>query len=442
MSLFEMPERQDDDIKSIISKSKEYAETKPKIKLKGTSLIAKLQAITQKVKSTLGNDEYISITNKEEYINYCKQCVKDGYVAIDTETTGLDTMVAKLVGLCLYSPTQTGVYVPVGHISVITEQPVAGQLSIDDIKEGLEIIKEAKCIFHNGYYDIMIIYQNCGIMLEAYWDTLIAGHLLNENESHSLKDLYIKYILENNDDPHYFGELFEGIPFCYIPYDVGKYYAAKDAKMTYELFKFQKEYLTPGTNECSEYKLERVANYYYNETMPMLAVLIQMKLWGMEFDFEEAKALKIKYNRLKEESLVKFNESLKPFEEQIFEYNKKHRDKPLEYPLNYNSPDQMKVLFYDIAKIGVVYRKEPTGTGKNVLKAILAEQRFMDTPIRKVVEHLSDVKMYDKAIGGFIDKLTEDAKIHNGYIYSNLSLTSTVTGRLASNSPKDWAYME
>lgn len=437
MALFKLQERPTDNIEAIIRKTKEQKDIKPTIKLKGTNLIAKLSAIKQKVREIFNGqeNEYILITNNEEWIEYCNKAKEDKYIAIDTETDSLDSILAHLVGVCIYSPSQKPAYVPVGHISVITEQKIEPQVSIEAIKEGLEIIKDSNLIFHNAYFDLVIIYKNTGIMLNVYWDTLVAGHLLNENESHSLKDLYIKYVLGGNYEAHYFSELFEGIPSCYIPYDNFLYYASKDAKMTYELYEFQLPYLTEGTEECKEYNLEKVANFYYKEQLPTISVLVQMKLYGMPFDFYKAKELKIKYTKLKEDAEKEFNEALEFYKNDIIEYNKTHNNKPLEYPLNYNSPEQIKVLFYDIAKIGVVYRKEPTGTGKNVINSILHLEKFKNKPIRHIAKCLLDVKTYDKVIGSFIDKLTEDATLHGGKIYSNLNLTGTDTGRLSSSNP-------
>jgi len=436
MALFKLQERPTDNIEAIMRKTKEQKDIKPTIKLKGTSLLAKLNAIKQKVKETLGEhiNDYQLITTDEEWIEYCKKAKEDEYIAIDTETDSLDSILAHLVGVCIYSKSQKPAYVPVGHISVITEQKIEPQVSIEAIKEGLNIIKDSKLIFHNAYYDLVVIYQNTGIMLNVYWDTLVSGHALNENESHSLKDLYIKYVHQQGE-AHYFGELFDGIPACYVPYDIFMSYAAKDAKMTYDLYMFQKPYLTAGTEECAEYKLERVANLYHTELLPMIPVLVQMKLYGMPFDFKKAKELKIKYTKLKEEAEKEFNKALEFYKDDIMEYNKTHKEKPLEYPLNYNSPEQIKVLFYEIAKIGVVYRKEPTGTGKNVINSILHLEKFNNKPIRTIAQCLLNVKTYDKVIGSFIDKLTEDATLHGGKIFSNLNLTGTDTGRLSSSNP-------
>ena len=425
MSLFTLPTRSEVDTATVIQKIKEP----PKVK-STVNLALAIKEAESKVRQTLGAEAegFSLITSDNEFIAYCKKAKEDDIVALDTETTGLDSMLDSIVGVCMYSPSQKPMYAPINHISSITKEKLENQVSIEALKEGMKLLSECKIIFHNAYFDIMIVYQATGIMLEAYWDTQIAGHLLNENESHSLKDLYAKYILNNQVDATYFNELFDGIPFCYIPPHVAVAYAAKDSIMTYKVFRFQERFLTAGTEECKEYGLERMAKFHREELIPMIPVLVDMKLTGMEFDFEEAKRLKEKYTKLKEEAVVDFNKSLEPFKDAIIENG-------MPYPLNYNSSQQIKKLFYNIAQIGVVYRKEPTGTGKNVREAILALDKFKGKPIRTVVECLTKVKEYDKVISTFIVKLAEDAKLHGGKIHANLNMSSTVTGRLSSSQP-------
>ena len=424
MSLFHIPKREDVNISTILTKINQA----PKIPT-GVSIAEELERIDRDVEKALGNESrgFRCLDTKDKLLEYCNKAREDGIVAVDCETTGIDSMLDDLVGVCLYSPSQSPAYIPVGHINAVTFEKEVGQVSMEDLAEGLKLLKN--CVFHNGYFDIVFLYNSTGVMLEDYWDTLIAGHLLDENESHSLKDLYAKYILNNEVDAHYFNELFGKVPFCYIPYQTAMKYAAKDAKMTYELMKFQERFLTPGTEECREYGLEKLGKFYKEEIMPMLPVLIDMKLTGMEFDFNEAAKLKEKYEKLKYNAIIAFNQSLEPYKKEILNCG-------IEYPLNYNSPAQIKVLFYDIAKIGVVYRKEPTGTGNNVLDSILALDKFKNNPIRNVAKCIKEVKAYDKVISSFIDKLTNDARLHNGIIHSDLKLEGTVTGRLASANPK------
>lgn len=442
--LFNLPTRDEPTVDDIIRKAHTKKEFKPKIKVKGGTLSDKVKAICDKVKQNLGDVQYRLITKDEEFIDYCKKAVGAEFVSLDTETDGLDAMRVNLAGVCIKSTNQDSVYVPVGHISAITEELLDNQISKQAIHDGLQLLIDAgmKFVFHNAYFDIMILHQQVDVMLSAWFDTLIASQLLNENEPHGLKQLYAKYCA-NTDEYHKFGELFDGIPITYIPPQIAGYYGQFDTVQTEAVCKFQLPFLTVGTEECKEYNLERVAKLFWEDEMPLVEVLVDMKLTGIDFDFKQAEVLKKKYGKLRDEAEVKFNQATEPIRGGIDKYNFIHKDKPIPYPVNYNSPDQMKAIFYDICGLPKdYYRKKPGATGKEVRESILADKNLKNKPIYKIVETLTEVKMYDKAISGFVEKLTNDAIEHGGKIYCNINQCGVDTGRLSSSEPRQsWAYV-
>ena len=437
MGLFNVPKRSESvNVSDILKKINTSTEYRPTIKIKKGDLSSKIQAICIKVKQDLGDLPIKIIDTDEKFLAYCKKAQYADAIALDTESDGLDTMRVHLAGVCIKSSNQESIYAPVGHISNVTELPLNGQVSMEAIKEGLEMIKNNKIIMHNAYYDVILLHQTVGVDLPIYFDTLICAELLNENEPHGLKYLYDKYVMEGKAGVHKFNELFDGIPITRIPPAIASYYCCHDADMTLDLWKWFAPYMDKTTPECQEYNLERVADLFWTVDMPMSQVLIDMKLEGIQFDFEQSARLKVKYTKLKEEALDKFNTSVLAYQSEIDAYNRIHPSAMLPMPICYNSPAQIKILFYDIAKIPKgLYKKEPTGTGKNVVDTILHTDRLKSKPIYEIVQYLSQVKMYDKAIGSFIDKLTETAKEHGGRIHADLSLTNTDTGRLASRNP-------
>lgn len=434
--LFNIPKRKPDDVNKIIEKVQETAEFKPVLKVRGKSLLSQISAIATTVKQNLGDVHIKIIESNNEWLDYCRKALDADYIAIDTETDGLDTMRVHLAGVCIQSDNQEAVYAPVGHISNITEELLPNQVSIEAITEGLNLIKSKRIVMHNAYYDMVVLHQTANVDLPIYFDTLIASSLLNENEPHGLKYLYDKYVMNGEAGVHKFAELFDGIPITRIPPNICGYYCCHDAEMTLQYFKWVVPFFTKGTSECSQYSLERVADLFWTVDMPMLEVLKGMKIEGILFDFKQAVKLKSKYEKLKHKYLIEFNRSVMEYSEAISQYNLQHPDSTLSMPIDYNSPQQLKILFYDIAKIPIgLYKKEPTGTGKNVVDAILHTKSLEKSPIFTIVQHLSLVKMYDKAIGTFIDKLTLNAKEHSGKIHCDFSLVATDTGRLASRNP-------
>lgn len=437
MALFKLPERTTEDISNILKKTQETH--KPKIKLKKGTLMEKISSISRLVEKNLGSEKnnFLLITDEQEWINYCKKAVEDGVVALDTETDSLNSILCNLVGVCVYSESQKPAYIPVGHISPITDSLISGQVSKDGIRKGLNIMSNCgvKFILHNAYYDLVVLHQTVGVDIDCYWDTLLAANLLNENESHSLKDLYIKYCIDENKDSQKFNDLFDGIPFCYIPPTTAYVYGAFDALQTLALYKFQRPFLTIGKDECSEYDLEGIAKIFSEEEMKVLPVVVDMKIRGIEIDLKKAESLRDVYDKkIKEEELL-FYSSMEYFNSDIQEYNELHYDKPIQIPINYNSPDQLKMFIYGVVKTGVIVKKKPTGTGIEVLEAIMYMDRFKDTPLQKAVSHLIKLRQYGKLKNSFVDKLPLVAREHGGRIHAQFNSAGTVTGRFSSSDP-------
>ena len=162
--------------------------------------------------------------------------------------------------------------------------------------------KKPKFVWHNYYYDAVSLEAVFGKYLPCDIDTYIISCYLDENESHSLKDLYTKYVLNQEGEVDKFGEMFNGIPFCYIPQKVALHYASFDAKMTLDLWKFFEPYVTIGTKECKEYQLERISKLIFDLELPLLPYLAEMRVKGIEFVFKRAKELHDKYTKLRDEA--------------------------------------------------------------------------------------------------------------------------------------------
>lgn len=398
--LFQIPKRKEDDIYSIVKKTTEYVP--PKINIRGTSLADRIKTI----EDNIIEHPHLLLNTDELFIEYVDSIMNDEYAAIDTETVGLSFNDQKvMVGLCIMGSEHKPAYVPIGHIDNITEELEPKQVSKDCMKEQLLRLfnSKIKFIYHNYYYDAVVLYFACGVIPPIYQDTLIISHYLNENESHSLKDLYVKYVLDKEGEVDKFSELFDGIPFCNIPSHIGANYAAQDAKMTMDLFKFFLPFITRGTPECDEYRLEKISDLLYDVEIPLLPILVDMKIRGIEFDFKRAKELHDKYTKLRDDAEAKLNSLI-------------------DIPVNFNSPAQVATLLYDHLKLQQI-------DGRSTSADVLGK---LDHPVAKAIV---EVKTYDKLLGTFIDKLTEVARNTDGKIHGNFNSCGTATKRFSSNSP-------
>lgn len=410
--------------KAIMDKSKANKQPVPAIK-GGTGLLDRIEQIKQMVERSLGQhkDEYLAITDEDVLHDYISECIGNGYIAIDTETDGLDPLINNIAGPCIYTPGQKGAYVPINHISYITRQKVPGQLSpkfvIDEFNRLLKAKPEIDMF--NAKFDIRVL-RHFGLPnIYCTWDGYLAGRLLNENEPEAnLKALHNKYCLDGKGDAFRFDDLFKGIPFTMIPYNVGYLYAAHDPVITYELNEFQRQHLTDKTDR------QDIKDMYWvfkNIEMPCVPVVADMEDTGILIDTNYANELSVKYNAELEDKIKTFHELLKPYKAKLDAARKSGAK--LDDPINIGSNTQLAILFYDILKIEPPDKKSPRGTGEEILVK-------MDNDIAKAV---LDFRSLSKLTTTYIDKLPECTNPNDGKIHCNFNQYGAKTGRMSSSDP-------
>ena len=232
--------------KDIIKKSKTTV-NRTSIKGGGTNLSAQIQSIVAMANTKLANhkDDYILIRESEHLYEYMKEMKQVGEGALDTETTGLNPLLVDIVGGCIYTPGQKAAYIPINHKSYITGQRTKDQMDEETVSKIMkDFHKDIRWIFHNAKYDIRVCRKTLGIDFKPYWDTMLAAYCIDENESHRLKDLHLKYCDSKDTESLTFDSLFKGVTFDYIPILTAYLYAAGDPIKTYELYEYQKKLMT------------------------------------------------------------------------------------------------------------------------------------------------------------------------------------------------------
>ena len=406
MPFFDLPSskattKKDQQLLKKISQAKTTSSTS--VTLKGTGkLLDRIQAIVSLVKSKFKGkeDELTLITKEGQLIEYIDKCLENGVISIDTETTGLDPILDQLVGICIYTPGKKAAYIPVNHISYITNIKCNNQLPIDFIRDQFKrLLHNVKTIWFNAPFDIRFLGNGIGVWLPVYFDCSIAAHMLNtEEDSYRLKNLHQKYCWGGRGEALSFGKLFDNIPFNLIPIDVAYLYAASDAIYTYELYEFQAQYLEPDGKYYDNYK--KLSNVFFNIEMKSMETFISMEQTGTAIDYEYAEKLSEKYHKLSEKMQDNLAKVCEPYNDMFADYRRSHPECKLTDPINFASPTQLAIIFYDIFKIKPVDKKNPRGTGKDILQQI-------DHPLAKAI---LDARALDKAISTYIDKLPEDAK--------------------------------
>lgn len=370
----------------------------------------------------------------KEYMDHCKQ---SGEYVLDVETTGLDIYNDILVGICLYTPGETSAYVPFNHTDLQNVR-VADQMSEEQVRDIVIPYlqdQELRCINHNIKFDNKkLAWDWKQIIVNIYWDTLIAGYVLNENEPHGLKPLYNKYILHGKGSSEDYGDLFEGIPFNYVPIEVATVYGANDGFKTYALYKFQAQYL----REDHPREDFRKMYYVFHEVeMPLIPLCTDMEMRGVEIREDFAKELSEDFNKEMVEVEAKCDAYVEQFKQYILDHNNLMRLTKGTCKINYSSPQQVAALFYDIFKLRSVSRKEPRGTGDKIIQKFLSTAKKKDTKksreFAEFLENYQRFKEIKKLLGTYVDKIPQVKEPKINAVYTTYNQYGAKTGRFSSS---------
>lgn len=428
--------------KKVSSPKDPKVETRKAMKSKTVSTFDKLQLIYEEVNRVLGG--YTSntkvITSKDELSQYIDEAIRNGIIAIDTETNNsLEPLTCLLMGACIYTPGQLSAYIPVHHTQPDTDILIENQLTELDIKEQFDRLSNTKILMHNGKFDYEVIKCTCNCVLNIYWDTEIAARILDENELAGLKKQYILHI-DSTQEKYDIEHLFQGIPYAYVKPEIFALYAATDAYITYRLYEWQKEQFNKPGNE-------KLFDLFMNVEMPVVPVCAEMELYGIEIDKEYAKRLSNKYHKKVDEVNAKIDTELSKYSDKIsawrltkeanykernskpnksgkFTY-KKSKNEQLENPPQLNSPTQLAILLYDVLGTPSQDKKSPRGTGEEILQKI-------NLPICDLI---LEKRGLEKLIGTYIDKIPECVNSKDNRLHAHFNQLGAGTGRFSSSNP-------
>ena len=398
----------------------------------GGDIASQIAVIKAKVEQYLGKfrDQYLCIQDEDTLRNYVDRAIENGIVSIDTETTGLDPILDELVGIVIYTPDMKPAYIPINHKSYITGQRVKNQLSADVVGREFQRIVDAgiEDIMFNGTFDIRVCRHGINIGLKCTWDCYLGARCLNENEHrNTLKELHAKYVLRGEEEEFTFKELFKKFNFAYIPIETAFLYAAHDGIDTYELYLYQKPFLTPDDPECIKRGLQDIAWVFHNIEMPIVEIVADMEDVGIAFDTEYAQELSVKYHKLLDEKEQAFQTAYHMYDDEIAEYNGNVR---FDDPINIQSVPQLQALLYDIIKLDAPIDKKTKKPSRSTGEEVL--QKMKDNA---VVQAILDYREFSTIVGTFIDKLPECVNPKDGRIHCKFNQYGADTGRFSSQDP-------
>ena len=317
-------------------------------------------------------------------------------LAIDTETTGTEPMLADLVGMSFCPEPGRAWYVPVPA----------------DRAEATRIVHSLRALYENPHtlkvgqnikYD-MIMLQNYGVRVcGPLFDTMLAHYVLQPELRHNmdyLAEIYLNYRTIHIEE--LLGHKGRGqktmadLP----PADVYRY-ACEDADVTLRLRNVLDKELKQAGAEALLRDVE----------MPLVPVLVNLETNGVRID---TAALR--------QTSEDFGTRLRQIEQDIYRLAGE--------VFNIASPRQVGEVLFDRLKIDAKPKKTKTGqyvTSEEVLESL--------RPRHAIVGRILEYRGLKKLLGTYVDALPQLINPRTGRIHTSFNQAVTATGRLSSSNP-------
>ena len=355
-------------------------------------------------------EKYETICDASALQKWIDSVYSRGYVAIDTETTGLNDMRADLVGISLCIEAGSAAYLPLRHRDgevddlFATDRLIEGQMDQADALGMLKPMLEDPAIMKIGQnmkYDAKIL-ARVGIKINPIDDTMLISYAQNGGlHNHGMNFLSERY-LDHVPIPikTLLGTGKSAITFDSVPIDEATRYAAEDADITLRLWQNLKPKL----------HLKKVTTVYETLERPLVPILVEMEMNGIKVDRDSLSRMS-----------NGFAQKMAALEFEIHELAGRS--------FNLGSPKQLgEILFDEMSMPGG--KKGKTGayaTGVDVLEELAMEHVL---PGRVL-----DWRQLSKLKSTYTDALQEHIHPETGRVHTSYSIAGTSTGRLASTDP-------
>lgn len=346
--------------------------------------------------------KFTTIATTADLARLAKKIKQAGRCALDTETTSLDPLAARLVGIAISVDESEGFYVPVGHQQELGSQ--FEQLSLEEVMQVLGPIFEDPKILKLGQnlkYDIRVL-RHAGIEVRGLeGDTMVAAYSIDSSGRHNLDFLckkYLQYDVLNYEDV--VGKGAQQITFDQVPIDRATRYSAEDAWASLCLWNVLEPQL----------KQNGVDELYRKVDLPLVNVVSKMEDAGIRVDASFLKELE-----------KKFESEMKSIEQRILSFTQNKS-------LNLNSPKQLASFLFEELKLPP---QGKTKTGYSTDASVLAVLAQQHEAARLILEYREIAKLS----GTYVVPLQELRHKKDQRIRTSFHLTGTATGRLSSSDP-------
>lgn len=340
--------------------------------------------------------KYKLIENETEAKELADFLLTNEIFSLDTETTSIEALDAKLVGLSFSTEDFRAWYVPVSRE---TEKAKKILEIFRPVYENPKILK----VGQNLKYDLTVL-ANYGIHLSGpLFDTMLAHYLIQPELRHNmdyLAEIYLNYKtihIEELIGPKGRGQKNMG---DLEPKDIYKY-ACEDADVTLRLMK-------PLAEELHKNSLEEV---FQNIEMPLMPVLARMERNGVVLDTETLKEVE-----------NDFTVRLQTLEKDIYELTG--------HEFTINSPRQVGEVLFGELKLSEKVKKTKSGqysTSEEVLRDLHSKH--------PIVQKILDYRGLKKLLSTYVEALPKLINPATGHIHTSFNQAVTATGRLSSSNP-------
>ncbi|MBL4808256.1 MAG: DNA polymerase I, partial [Rhodobacteraceae bacterium] len=285
-----------------------------------------------------------------------------GWVAFDTETTGLNEMLVDLVGISLSVKPGEACYIPLAHIAGAGDllgaaERVAGQMTVEAALDMLRPMLEDASIIKIGQnmkYDMKIM-RRYGVDIGPIDDTMLMSYALNGGLHRHGMDVLSDQYLDHKPIPikTLIGVGKSQITFDQVPLTDAAPYAAEDADVTLRLWKLFKPRLSA----------EKLTTVYETLERPLVPVLAEMEMHGIKVDRQHLARMS-----------NNFAQKMAQLEDEIYELAGRK--------FNVASPKQLGEILFDEMSLqgGKKGKTGAYGTGADILEDLAAEGH--DLPAR------------------------------------------------------------
>jgi DNA polymerase-1 len=317
-------------------------------------------------------------------------------LTFDLETTGLDTMSARLVGISLAIDPGQAFYLPVGHLGDGEQLPL--ELVIQQLRTPLQDPTIAK-VAHNAKYDMTVISRYGINVKNMAADTMLEAYLLGE-KTLGLKALaFARLGIEMTPITDLIGTGAKQVTMAEVDISQAADYAGADADTTLRLA----EVLEP------ELKTQGLWSLYSEVELPLVPVLMKMEANGISLDTA----------RLGELS-HELGEQLTRLADEIYQL--------AGHQFNINSPKQLATVLFQELKL------PPTRRNKGAYTTGASELEMMASN-HPIIKPILEYRQLAKLKSTYIDALPGLIKPQTGRLHTSFNQTKTTTGRLSSSEP-------